>query len=265
MELSAGPAPLYFQIQQKLRDRILSGDVVPGDNVPTEARLCSDFGVSRITVGKALDALVAERLIYRRQGVGTFVAPPPEPIKSVTLTGSLDEMLAPVKDLSRRLLAVRVIKPPHKVANVLRVSGKLHCSEALHFSGEGAYSFSRMFLPLPTAERIADRINEHEPTRIDLLAEVLGVPVVHADQTIVPVLAGSCIAEHLGITVQVPVLEIMRTYHRATGPPLGVVLAWYHPERYSYYIRLYPRAEAGGPRNNPSGQPRKGDSIERNL
>ena len=65
---------LYQRLARGLRDAIERGVVKPEDALPAERDLATDFSVSRITVRKALDALVAEGLLIRRQGAGTFVA-----------------------------------------------------------------------------------------------------------------------------------------------------------------------------------------------
>ena len=67
-------APLYQQLQRALRDAIGDNRLVADEALPPERDLAEDFGVSRITVRKALDARVAEGLLIRRQGAGTFVA-----------------------------------------------------------------------------------------------------------------------------------------------------------------------------------------------
>lgn len=65
--------PLYLQLQKLLRDAIADGVVAPDDAIPTERALADEFAVSRITVRKAVDALVEEGLLTRRRGAGTFV------------------------------------------------------------------------------------------------------------------------------------------------------------------------------------------------
>jgi GntR family transcriptional regulator len=69
-----GRAPLYQQLQRALRDAITENRLAADDALPPERDLAEEFGVSRITVRKALDALVGEGLLTRRQGAGTFVA-----------------------------------------------------------------------------------------------------------------------------------------------------------------------------------------------
>ncbi|ESQ75912.1 GntR family transcriptional regulator [Asticcacaulis sp. AC402] len=68
------PAPLYMQLQKVLRDAIVSRVISPEAAIPPERDLAEEFGVSRLTVRKAVDGLVAEGLIKRRRGAGTFVA-----------------------------------------------------------------------------------------------------------------------------------------------------------------------------------------------
>ena len=68
--------PLFYQLFLMLRDRVLSGDLRPGDRMPSEAELCATYGISRTTVRLAVDRLVAEGHARRRHGTGTFVECP---------------------------------------------------------------------------------------------------------------------------------------------------------------------------------------------
>ena len=65
--------PLYQQLQRALRQAIETRVLGPDDALPPERDLATDFSVSRITVRKAIDVLVSEGLLVRRQGSGTFV------------------------------------------------------------------------------------------------------------------------------------------------------------------------------------------------
>jgi GntR family transcriptional regulator, histidine utilization repressor len=64
------------QIRQELEGRIRTGEWRPGHRIPTERQLMAQFGCARMTVGKAIGALVAEGLIERRKRAGSFVARP---------------------------------------------------------------------------------------------------------------------------------------------------------------------------------------------
>src|ERR1700723_1736153 len=69
-----GNLPLYQELQRVLRKAIDARGLGPDDALPSERDLATDFAVSRITVRKALDGLVADGLLVRRQGAGTFVS-----------------------------------------------------------------------------------------------------------------------------------------------------------------------------------------------
>jgi GntR family transcriptional regulator len=76
MVMPNSPIPLYLQIEEELRGLIQSGELGPLARVPSEAELSASFKVSRMTARKALDRLVADGLMFRRAGKGTFVAQP---------------------------------------------------------------------------------------------------------------------------------------------------------------------------------------------
>ena len=67
-------SPLYQQLMTRLKYDILAGVYPSGARIPSEQLLCDTYGVSRVTVRKAMLDLVQEGLLVRRQGKGTFVA-----------------------------------------------------------------------------------------------------------------------------------------------------------------------------------------------
>lgn len=70
---AARKEPLYAQVARDLRGRIIRGELATGTRLPTEEQLCGRYHVSRVTVRRALDELVRERLVQRRRPLGTFV------------------------------------------------------------------------------------------------------------------------------------------------------------------------------------------------
>jgi len=70
------PVPKYFRVKEAVLARITDGTWAPGALLPTEPEFCDEFGVSRITVRKAIGDLVHEGKVETIQGKGTFVATP---------------------------------------------------------------------------------------------------------------------------------------------------------------------------------------------
>ena len=87
------PGPIYRKLQSRLRKAIDSQILEPRDGLPAERDLAQALGVSRITVRKALDGLVEDGLLTRRQGAGTFVAKKHDK-NFIQLTSFTEEMVA---------------------------------------------------------------------------------------------------------------------------------------------------------------------------
>jgi GntR family transcriptional regulator len=77
-----GELALYLQIAAILRARIASGELQVGRPIPSEMTMAQEYGVSRLTVRKAVHLLRAEGLVRHAVGRGTFVPPPPPTTKS---------------------------------------------------------------------------------------------------------------------------------------------------------------------------------------
>lgn len=89
----AAAAP-YARVKQHLKSGLASGRWPPGALMPSEAELVAEFGVSRMTVNRALRELQAEGLVQRSQGVGTFAAPLHRVSSTLTIHDLHDEIVA---------------------------------------------------------------------------------------------------------------------------------------------------------------------------
>lgn len=83
--------PLYQQLAGRIRGNIEAGIWAVGCRLPSENELCEEFGVSRITVRKALECLTEEGLLSRKQGKGTFVTAPYVPHQGLKQVSSFHE------------------------------------------------------------------------------------------------------------------------------------------------------------------------------
>jgi GntR family transcriptional regulator, histidine utilization repressor len=90
--VSTTAAP-YAKVKQHLKDGLAAGLWPPGALMPSEAELVAEFGVSRMTVNRALRELQAEGLVQRTQGVGTFAAPLHKVSSTLTISDVHDEIV----------------------------------------------------------------------------------------------------------------------------------------------------------------------------
>lgn len=70
-----GAGPLYLQLHRRIAEAIESGKLKPGDSLPPEREMAAMTGLSRVTVRKGVEALVASGQLVQRRGSGTYVAP----------------------------------------------------------------------------------------------------------------------------------------------------------------------------------------------
>ncbi len=84
----------YARVKQHLKDQLAGGRFPPGALMPSEAELVAQFGVSRMTVNRALRELQAEGLVDRVQGVGTFAAPLHRVSSTLTIRDLHEEIAA---------------------------------------------------------------------------------------------------------------------------------------------------------------------------
>jgi GntR family transcriptional regulator len=237
--LNAGPLPLYHQLEQKLRARVHAAEFAPDDPLPSEERICEQYGVSRITVRRALDALIAQGLIIKRHGVGSFVAEPRTGARSIALRGSLDEFLsgASVMEPQRlslthearnadaaSILAPAADAPLTRIELVSQINGEPMAYLEIYFPGDVGAELGQI-----------DFINAGIPV-IRAVERKLNVRVSRAHQKIESSVAGSAAAAHLGLSPADPVLFVTRAYYLATGRPIEAVFVRYQPARYSYMI-----------------------------
>jgi len=104
--------PAYRQIEQALRERIAR--LPPGERLPSDAELCVQFGVSRMTARNAMERLAVDGLIRREPGRGSFVAQPPAHRRTNRLMTFTQEMLRAGRVPESRVL-LRVIRPSSAV------------------------------------------------------------------------------------------------------------------------------------------------------
>ncbi len=240
-----------------LRERIGSGALAVGDKLPGEPSLAAEFGVSRMTLRRALDRLVQEDLLRRRAGVGTFVHHRELPHR---LRADLADVIENLREMGRqtgvRLLSFAYVTPPDAIAAALALpaGARTQRSERVRFLEDGA-AFSHLTAHVP--EHIGATYSEAELATTPLLGllERSGVVADRANQTMSATLAGPDVAEALDVEIGSPLLALTRVVHDLDGRAVEHLHALYRPDRFHFQLELLRAGRVGARRWRPMASP----------
>src|SRR5262249_43287724 len=126
----SGPAPLYRQLSDVLREEIRRGVHGPLDRLPSEHELAREHAISRITARQALAELERAGLVFRLQGRGSFVARPAVVQRLSQLTGFAEAMSTHGFESSSRLIRAGTVRAPGPVTDRLRLPSRGRACES---------------------------------------------------------------------------------------------------------------------------------------
>ena len=238
--------PRYHQVYVALRGWLNDGRFPPGAQIPTEPQLCQAFGVSRITIRRAIADLVDERLLVRKQGSGTFV---PEHADAAPAAIDLSEMTLRVANLGRTTrvadLEIQWVIADRATREALELpaGARVHKSSRVRTRDRERLGLVTVWLREDVGKALSDS-HLRRNTVLELI-ERAGVTVGSADQAIGASLAGVESARALSVTVGVPLVRIERVVRDADGRPVERVEALWRADRYQYRMQLT-RGQRGG-------------------
>lgn len=228
--------PLYVQIADRLREEI--GTLDSGARIPSEPQLARDWGVSRFTVAKAVEQLVDEGLITRRQGSGSFVAEAPLRRAPGYLLSFTEAVEAAGHVASHRLLAYA---PAEWRADLPYEAGTpLLLLDRLRFVDGKAAARHRSVIPAELARRtgLTRAVAAEDSFSLYRFFGERGLSVEHATERLVACAADPVDRELLGLAGEAVVVAVTRHSFAADGTALDAVSAIYDARLYSYEARL---------------------------
>jgi len=205
----AAPPPPYQRVKQHVKEGLARGAWPAGTALPSEAELVAQFGVSRMTVNRALRELQTEGLIQRVQGVGSFAAPLHKVASTLRLRDVHEEIEARGHHHMVRVVSQGAEPAPPAVAEPLGVpagSTVFHVVLLHHENGIPLQVEDRWVNPALVPDFLANDFSQTTPTQV-LFART----VLHAAQYAIEALpAGRAEAALLGMEPGAPCLVVSR-------------------------------------------------------
>ncbi len=228
-------SPLYHQIYLVLRDKIRSGALRPGDILPGEHDLAADYGVSRITVKRALNELAADGLVSRARGRGTqVVESDPAPAISTSGEGQLEDLLSMGLGTDVAVLDFRYMPAPPEAAQALGCAPGDEVQRCVRVRAvdDEPFSYLTTYVPADIGHSFGPEDLTEQP--LLLLLEKAGVEVESASQVVTATLADAAVAKALEMEIGAALLKVSRVVTDKRGRPVEFITALYRPDKYGY-------------------------------
>lgn len=233
------PLPRYAQLEEILATEILTGAIPLDSRLPTEDALIARYGVSRTTVRKAIQNLVARGLAETRHGLGTFVTRPRAIQPLTALSGFVEDMEAQGRRATARLVGTTVVPADEVVAAhlALKPGTPVVRIERIRLADGIPFSFDETFLPEAIGHKILTHDLESMPI-FTLLEETYRLPLKEAAYALEAVAAPDHIAPHLHLPPGAPIFLVERTSYGQDDTPLDYERLSYRGDLVRFETRL---------------------------
>ncbi|HHY14891.1 MAG TPA: GntR family transcriptional regulator [Firmicutes bacterium] len=231
---SQSPTSLYEQVKLLVKQDIMDGVYADGERIPTEPELCDMYGVSRVTVRRALRELSQEGFLQIRHGRGTFAQLPRMDIKVLEMGGFSEYAQKHHHPLEKKVLEKKMVAAPQQVADALKIPKgtevlklkRLIVEQGKPLSVDTAYFAPDVFRGI--AELITDDVSTFE-----IIANDYEVEMQRAYKEFEVVLATPKLAVLLGCPMGDPLFLVTKTIYATDEKPI----------HYSFYYILASKAK----------------------
>ena len=234
--------PLYVRIESLIRNRILNGQLEPGEKLPTENEFIKQFGVSQITIRNALSNLEREGLIVRNRAKGTYVGENIPIKKKFVITNEVYNILQDadryeVKNVELQTINVGEARNARNIRDFFNLTNQDNICLVRRtrlLRGTPMYYLENILSP-DVAQYLT--INELcEKHLLKILKDKIGLTIDRGEMYIEAVPADPDIAEILGTQIFEPLILRQLYYWFPTGEPFEIVNSYMRPDYFRYKV-----------------------------
>jgi len=232
--------PLYHQTAEILRTRIVQNVWKQGDRLPSESQLCDEFGVSSITMRRAVATLVAEGLLVRLQGKGTFVSSDHAIVQGPPhLTSFTEDMRLRGWQSSARVTGFHTERAPAALATRLGLSAGalVHVLGRVRLADQLPVAVQRAYVPALLFPDLESHDFQHE-SLYEVFERDYGVKPATATEVYRASKLTDEEAELLEAEPDSPAFRVERLTTDSTGRRVELVKSVVRGDRYTLVLRL---------------------------
>lgn len=229
---------IYQVIENDIKRKIKSGELKPGDLIPSENELKEMYSVSRMTVRQALSNLVNYGFLYRHKGKGTFVNKIKIEKNARGLHGFSEEMRRMNRDVKNEVISFNVISADEFISNKLFLNegDELYKIERLRYVEEIPVLFEQLFVP----KNLFKNINKSDLNKsfYNYVEEKLNFKINNCIRTIETLNSNKEVSNLLEIDEKSAVLFVTLNSFLDTGRPFEYVKSYYRADQYRFVEQI---------------------------
>jgi GntR family transcriptional regulator len=229
--------PAYSQLKAIINNRIQSGEYAEGGIIPSERELAKHFGISRMTVRQALNEMVAEGVLVREKGIGTFVSK--RKIQQKNISSFSETVRAKGMVPSTKVLYFKKETAGDDISAKLDISKneQVYAVKRLRLANGIPVGLEQVYIPVsfcPDLEShqleasLYQLINDRYGIRIDYMDNIIEASVTTAEER-----------KLLKINTSTPVLRISGVSYISGGRKFSYEKDIYRGDQYSYIARIF--------------------------
>lgn len=242
--VSVNASPLYSHVESLIRDKILRGQLEPGEKLPCEEELANQLGVSLITIRTALSHLCDEGLIVRNRPKGTFVTENIPVNKQFIVTGGVHEIVNDATRYNATLLGIDQVQVGEsrnraEIRKFLNLTNDetVGVIKRVRLLKETPILYLENFIPIEFLKYLTKEELSKKPL-LKILKEKAGLTIGKGEMYIEAVPAEIDVAEILRIQVFSPLILMRVYYWFSSGEPFEIVNLFMRSEYFKYKVDL---------------------------
>ncbi|KXG44266.1 GntR family transcriptional regulator [Tepidibacillus infernus] len=232
------PLPIYYQLEEIIKEMIEKEELKPGDLIPSEREFSEKYEISRMTVRQAINSLVNDGYLLRKQGKGTYVARQKIEQTLKGLTSFSEDMKTRGMEPSTKLIDFNVIPSSNGIATKLAIEEGTLIYEVkrVRLADHIPMAYEVSYLPVDLVKGLNKEIVNG--SLYEYIENILNMKIGHGTQVLEASIARKTESEILDIHEGAPVLMIQRYSYLEDGNPLEVVKSVYRADRYKFIIDM---------------------------
>lgn len=228
----------YLDLKQSITQAITNGEYAPHDQLPSQRTLGQQFGLSHMSVRRAINELIQEGLIYAVAGKGLYAAAPKVDVERDGMVSFSEDMRSRGMAASSRILRAEVVSAPTLLAQVLgvEIGAALVYLRRLRLANDEPMAVQDTYLPRALCPDLLERIG-HSPSLFALLREVYHLRLARSSNAAEAALATDEEARLLGMTLPAALLITEQITYLDNGQPVEFVRSAYRGDRYRLTVK----------------------------